>query len=82
MIYILRSYDIEFQDIYLTNSMSFHLKMDDVKNVYCHDFEIFADIMGQLEISKLFAQLIQSPLEWGLELPIFPLNTDGIDPSG
>lgn len=53
-----------------------------------HDMEIFVDIMGQLEISKLFSKYIGweaevidliPGLDLKLELPTFPLNTDGFD---
>lgn len=38
----------------MTNSPSFHIVPDDVENVYMHDFEIYVDVIGQFEISKLF----------------------------
>jgi len=53
-----------------------------------HDMEIFVDIWGQLEISKLLStykgykpEVLDIIPELGLkiELPTFPLNTDGFD---
>ena len=46
--------------------------------VYFHDFEIYVDIWGQLEINKFFDHTLG---RFG-KIPTFPLNTDGIDPSG
>jgi len=65
--------------------MSFHIKPYDVRNVYMHDFEIYVDIMGQLELQRLFASRMMSEMMNfgnGIDIPIFPLNTDGIDPTG
>jgi polygalacturonase len=50
-----------------------------------HDFEIYVDIVGQLELQRLFAsRTLTNMLSFsdGINLPIFPLNTDGIDPTG
>ena len=45
--------------------------------------EIYVDIKGQLEIGRLFLgeEGVYTDLN-GIEIPTFPLNTDGIDPSG
>ena len=51
-----------------------------------HDFEIYVDIWGQLELHRIFSYkygVEKTTLDNGLsiEMPIFPLNTDGIDPA-
>jgi len=40
--------NIEFSDIFVTNSPSFHINPDHCENVYMHDFELFTDSWGQL----------------------------------
>lgn len=55
----------------------FHMKHHDIDNFYYHDFEIYVDVWGQMNLKKLIG--------FGSEnatVPTFPLNTDGIDPSG
>lgn len=49
-----------------------------------HDFEIYVDVWGQMELHRLFGNTYhaeKTELGEGLsfEMPIFPLNTDGID---
>jgi len=49
-----------------------------------HDFEIYVDIWGQMELHRLFGSTYKTEInEVGagisIEMPIFPLNTDGID---
>jgi polygalacturonase len=46
--------------------------------VYFHDFEIYVDIWGQLKLNQFF----DSTFGKLSKFPSFPLNTDGIDPSG
>ncbi len=62
---------IVFEKIALRNSPRFHFKMQDVENVEIRDMEIFADWWGT-----------RSDGRYNWRLPIFPLNTDGIDPAG
>lgn len=80
LIAIIESRNIEMSGLFITNSPSFHVKPYLCENVYLHDFEIFVDVWGQLELSKLFSSKLN--LHKGIELPMFPLNTDGIDISG
>jgi len=67
----------------MTNSAYYHIVPYDCQNFYMHDFEIYVDIVGQLELHNLF--LHDYPKEFvelgdmKLEIPIFPLNTDGVD---
>ena len=66
--------------------------------MYFHDMEIFVDVMGQLELNKLFGEIpvgMNDPRDFvelvnlvadenghEIMLPTFPLNTDGIDLNG
>lgn len=72
----------------IKNSPKFHMIYHDTEDCYMHDMEIFVDIWGQLEISKLFSSYMHfapevfdliPELNFKLELPTFPLNTDGFD---
>lgn len=47
-----------------------------------HDMEIYVDHKGQLEINKLLLGDKGYTGLGGKTLPMFPLNTDGIDPHG
>lgn len=60
---------------YLTflDSPQFHLYLTDVENVHVHHVNITVDIDAQQNITKNLQEL---------KLSIFPLNTDGVDPSG
>ena len=82
MIWIQRGRNIEFTGVRWTNSPHFHLWLKDIDNLYCHDFEIYVDTKGQLELNQLLlgADGILDGKSW--TLPMFPLNTDGIDPHG
>ena len=74
---------VDFSGIFVTNSAYYHIVPNVCQNFYMHDFEIYVDVMGQLELHNLF--LHDYPKEFvslgdmKLEIPIFPLNTDGID---
>lgn len=54
------------------NAPHFNLELKDMDTLWVHDFEIFADYKGQMELGKFFNKT----------LPMFPLNTDGVDPHG
>lgn len=86
LIEIRTSRNIEWSGIYVTNSPSFNIVPDDVENVYMHDFEIYTNLWGILDIFKLFGSQLDSELVnvggINIELPIFPLNTDAIDFTG
>ena len=56
--------------------------MGDVDGLYIHDLEIWTDYKGQLELGRLFLGDEGYKTDDGLTLPTFPLNTDGVDPSG
>ena len=86
LIEISQTVNIEFSGIFVTNSPSFHIVPTDVANVYMHDFEIYADMFGILDLWKLFGDRYGKVFEnvhgMHFELPTFPLNTDGIDFAG
>jgi hypothetical protein len=51
--------------------------LTDIDNFLIQNLEIYVDIYEQTKMSKLFGHFDVS-----LGFPTFPLNTDGIDPSG
>lgn len=84
-----RATNIEMAGVRYLNSPYYHIGVTDFDGGYFHDFEIFVNVKGQLELGKLFAANnghgIASTLLGGLKdisLPTFPLNTDGLDPRG
>lgn len=83
MMRFVKSRNIEMRDLYFHNSPYYHIVYKDCENLYSHDFEIYVDIVGQLELHRLFGGTYHKEVEhvngFKLELPIFPLNTDGID---
>lgn len=68
---------VVMHDLYLTNAPMYHLYLQDVENVVVHDIEIYVSVQDQKELFKQNSQWDEKK-----ELPLFPLNTDGIDPSG
>ena len=68
MINIEKSVDFELNGITMINSPRFHVKLHDLYNVYMHHFEIDVDVVSQKNIFKQY------------NVPMFPLNTDGVDP--
>ena len=77
------SRNLEVRDLLIKNSPYYHIVPHDCENLYMHDFEIYVDIWGQLDIHRLFSYKygIEKTDVNGMtvEMPIFPLNTDGID---
>ena len=59
------------------NSPMYHLFLIDIDSFYIADFEIMVDVYEQ----KMLAQKFNN-FDYKLNVPTFPLNTDGIDPSG
>ena len=76
-----RGRNLNFSGVRWINSPSFHFMLKDIDNLYMHDMEIRVDIKGQLEINKLLLG-DKGYASGGKTLPMFPLNTDGIDPHG
>ena len=60
-----------------TNSPNQHLVMDDIDDFIVQDMEIFVNVFDQKKLAIKNGQY-----DFNLNLPTFPLNTDGIDPSG
>jgi polygalacturonase len=69
-----RCVNVEFTGIKWQNSPQYHFYVTDIDNFTFHDFEIWVDIWDQKALFDLFGHNVY--------LPIFPLNTDGIDPAG
>lgn len=74
---------IEFTGIRWLNSPYYHLDIQDFDGGWFHDFEIYVESKGQLELKLLLGddKGMLSDLN-GLELPTYALNTDGLDPRG
>lgn len=65
----------------IRNAPYYHVVFDDCEFVSMQDAEIYVDVWGQLSLHQLFGTDFE-PIDYGqytLEVPIFPLNTDGID---
>uniref|UniRef100_A0A914EP65 Polygalacturonase n=1 Tax=Acrobeloides nanus TaxID=290746 RepID=A0A914EP65_9BILA len=77
LVHMVHCKDIEIYNLYLKNSPYYHLNLEDMLNVHIHDIDIHVDIDKQKELLKKFGGWNKE-----LDLPTFPLNTDGIDPSG
>ena len=56
----------------------FHIYARDLANAHFHDFEIEVDIWQQVNLGNLLG----SDQDLGFKVPVYALNTDGIDPSG
>ena len=84
LVYIRGARNLEFTGIRWLNSPKQHLNIKDVDTMHLHDFEIHVDYKGILELGKLLLSSDDSSSNGlnGMTLPMFPLNTDGIDPAG
>ena len=80
-----RGTNLEFTGVRWINSPFYHMWVSDFDGAHFHDFEIYVDAKGQLELDKLLLGDSGASFMSGLggkTLPTYPLNTDGIDPSG
>ena len=76
--------NLEFTGVRWINSPNFHLDVKDFDGAWFHDFEIWVDAYGQLELDRLFmgSKGSENGLLPSVRLPTYALNTDGIDPRG
>lgn len=74
LIHLIESQYIRIHDIVLKNSPQFHLKMEACYDAEVYNLDIKVNTTAQINLLKK-ASLT------GI-IPLFPLNTDGIDPSG
>lgn len=74
LIHLTQNTHTVIHDIILKNSAQFHLKMDNCYDAELYNINVKVNVTAQINLFKKFS------LE-GL-IPLFPLNTDGIDPSG
>eukprot|EP01116_Phalansterium_solitarium_P003427 TRINITY_DN14251_c0_g1_i1.p1 TRINITY_DN14251_c0_g1~~TRINITY_DN14251_c0_g1_i1.p1 ORF type:complete len:447 (+),score=149.96 TRINITY_DN14251_c0_g1_i1:347-1687(+) len=75
MIWFEQSRNLEFDGFFLSNSPQYHIYLHDVDNVTVRNVRIHVDTTAQRELQQKYGY-------WVDGLPIFPLNTDGIDPAG
>lgn len=68
------STNLSIHDLTLKNSPKFHLKLGQSINITIYNLDIKVNTTAQLDIFK-------RNFLTGI-LPVFPLNTDGIDPAG
>lgn len=75
--------NLEFTGVSWNNSPFWTMDILDFDGAYFHDFEIYVDAYGQLELDKLLlgSSYFQDGIG-GRTLPTYALNTDGIDPAG
>ena len=81
MVYFHLSRFVEVNDLLIRNAPYYHVVFDDCEFVSMQDAEIFVDIWGQLSLHQFFGTEYEMVNygQYTLEVPIFPLNTDGID---
>lgn len=59
------------------NAPYYHFDLEDIDNFEIHHMEIFVDVWKQQNLMELYGMW-----DYSINYPTFPLNTDGIDPSG
>jgi hypothetical protein len=74
MMHFYRCRNTVIHDLVLKNSAQFHIKMDDCNKAEIYNLDIKVNTTAQINLLKHFS------LE-GV-IPMFPFNTDGIDPHG
>ena len=72
-----RGQNVEFSGIKWQNAPNYHLFIRDIDSFYLHDFEIYVDVFEQKKLAQKHGFY-----DYKLNIPTFPLNTDGIDPFG
>jgi hypothetical protein len=89
MFYFQRCTQFVVQSLYVQNAPMFHFLIEDSADFYYKNLTIYVDIHQQKTMTQSAIELglIEHPQaefdEQGLQisLPVFPLNTDGVDPS-
>jgi hypothetical protein len=76
LVHFAQSTNLYFQGLEFKNSPMFHLNLFDVVNVTCIDLVVNVDVYRQKELDDTWGERLLN------NLPLYPLNTDGIDPSG
>lgn len=84
--------NVEISGVTFKNSPQHHISIHDCANIYVHDLVVDVDMWGQIEWQHLLGgekreidlmlgalNLLNLPT---LNLPTFPLNTDGFDLAG
>lgn len=69
------------RDLYCRNSPQFHFRVHDVQGAHFDNVTIWVNITQQMALLRRHNRTTIHPT-LGIELPTFPLNTDGIDPAG
>jgi len=72
-----RCVDVYIHGLRFQNSPQYHMLIEDVLGITVRDLTVHVDVYAQKEILAA-----KGALDAATGLPIFPLNTDGIDPSG
>mmetsp|Transcript_31445 Transcript_31445/g.43639 ORF Transcript_31445/g.43639 Transcript_31445/m.43639 type:complete len:460 (+) Transcript_31445:384-1763(+) len=77
LLYFFQCSGVLVESVRMYNSPMYHLKLEDVEHVVVRNVTIHVDTTKQ-------ASLLTKTGKWDHKnsLPLFPLNTDGIDPSG
>lgn len=65
------------EGLHFHNSPRYHLSLTDIDDFLIQDIEIKVDIFEQKKLAMKHGKF-----DYRLNLPTFPLNTDGIDPAG
>lgn len=90
LIHFERCAGIVIEMVRLINSPQFHVKLDDCADLVARHMEIWVDVEKQRQLLSAHGLLVRLPSlgsNWRvnksakIEIPTFPLNTDGFDPS-
>lgn len=91
LIVMQRGTNLFVHDLHLRNAPMFHLKVPDVVRLRVRNLDVYVDVFQQKQLyAKYNVPMLVSPQqEEDVEhkakralYPMFPLNTDGVDPSG
>lgn len=83
MMGVFRSWDVHIEGLRVRNSPQFHFLLSDVARMRVAHVDIRVDVEQQKKLwEKAKKQQKQEKQEKLKGVPVFPLNTDGIDPSG